>query len=63
MSACDECGLPLDPDVIHINHRPYCDPSRPNGCDCPEVCASCCTDPSCPLARQIPGQLTLDEAT
>ena len=51
MTVCSECGAPLDPDTIHIQHTDtVCDGDwGPRGCDCPEVCADCCTDPGCAL--------------
>ena len=53
--TCTECGAPLDPTVTHVQHD-CCeaeewthDRPRRDDCDCPEVCADCCTDPDCPL--------------
>lgn len=54
MTACAECGGPTDPDTIHVHHYWDCDwgGGLYDGCDCPELCASCCTDPDCPLRNQ-----------
>ena len=49
MTTCIECGAPLDPTVTHTQHEAgWCDGDSGDGCDCPEVCADCCTDPDCP---------------
>ena len=48
MTVCSECGAPLDPTVIHVQHF-GCSSDDWDDCDCPEVCASCCQDSGCPL--------------
>ena len=48
--TCARCGGPIDNDTIHVNHIDGCDDDVPWWCDCPEVCADCCTDPDCPFA-------------
>lgn len=58
MTACPECGGPLDPTVIHVKHF-GCSSDDWDDCDCPETCADCCLTCRWQLDNfDLPSQIT-----